>query len=116
MCPGSLGEGLEQTLSDIDSNFQAFLQFFDDSIIDGSFQRFGGKSLPKAEKLKKDDFVMVIFETQKKRCFGIMLDLPTKHTVEVKVLQRKTVRNTTKFVHKSETFSTRQVMLLYRGK
>ena len=116
MCPGSLGEGLEQTLSDIDSNFQAFLKYFDDSIIDGSFQRFGGKSLPKGEKLKKGDFVMVIFETQKKRCFGIVLDLPTKHTVEVKILQRKTVGNTTRFVHKSETFSARQVMLIYREK
>ena len=116
MCPGFLGENLEQILSDIDSNFRVFLQLFVDSIIDGSFQKFGGKSLSKAENLKKDDFVMVIFETQKRRCFRIVLDVPTKHSVEVKVLQRKTIGNATEFVHKSEVFSAKQVMLIYREK
>ena len=114
MCPGFSGEKLDQILSDTDSNFQVFLELFDSSIVDGSFQKFGGKALSKAESLKKDDFVMVIFQTQKKRCFGIVLDVPTKNTVEVKILQRKTIGNTTEFVHKSEVFSTKQTMLIYR--
>ena len=91
-----------------------FLELFDSSIVDGSFQKFGGKALSKAESLKKDDFVMVIFQTQKKRCFGIVLDVPSKHSVEVKILQRKTVGDTTEFTHKSEVFSTKQVVLIYR--
>ena len=114
MCPGFLGESLEQTLPDVDSNFRVFLELFNDSIVDGSFQKFGGKAFAKTENLKKNDFVMIIFETQKKRCFGIVLDTPSKHSVEVKILQRKTVGNDTEFVHKSEIFSAKQVVLLHR--
>ena len=114
MCPGFSGGKLDQTLSDTDSNFQLFLEFFDNSILDGSFQRFGGKAMPKNESLKKDDFVMVIFETQKKRCFGIVMDTPSKHSVQVKILQKKTIGDNTEYTHKIETFSTKQVVLIYR--
>ena len=114
MCPGFSGGKLDQTLSDTDSNFQLFLEFFDNSILDGSFQRFGGKALPKNESLKKDDFVMVIFQTQKKRCFGIVMDIPSKHSVQVKILQKKTIGDNTEYTHKNEVFSTKQVVLIYR--
>ena len=76
-----------------------FLELFDSSIVDGSFQKFGGASLSKAENLKKNDFVLVIYQSQKKLCFGIVLNIPSKHSVEVKILQRKTVGDTTEFTH-----------------
>ena len=91
-----------------------FLEIFDNSIVNGNFQKFGGGSLSKTENLRKNDFVLVIYQTQKKRCFGMVLNIPSKHSVEVKILQRKTVGDTTEFTHKSETFSTKQVMLIYR--
>ena len=116
MCPGFLGEGLEQTLPDVDSNFRVFLELFNHSIVEGSFQRFGGKSFAKSENLKINDFVMIVYETQQKRSFGIVLDFPSKHSVEVRILQRKTVGNDTGFVHKSEIFSAKQVVLLHREK
>ena len=68
----------------------------------------------KNESLKKDDFVMVIFETQEKCCFGIVMDIPSKHSVQVKILQKKTIGDNTEYTHKIETFSTKQVVLIYR--
>ena len=57
---------------------------------------------------------MIIYETQQKKSFGIILGFPTKHKVEVRILQRKTVGDDTTFVHKSEIFSAKQVVLLHR--
>ena len=115
-CPGFSSESLDQILSDVESNFRTFLEIFDNSIIDGSFQKFGGASTSKAENLKKDDFVLVIYETQKKRCFGIIENVPSKHSVEVKILRQKTVGETKEFSQILETFSTRQVKLIFRPK
>ena len=115
-CPGFSSESLDQILSDVESNFRTFLEIFDNSIIDGSFQKFGGASTSKAENLKKDDFVLVIYETQKKRCFGIIENVPSKHSVEVRILRQKRVGETKEFSQILETFSTRQVKLIFRPK
>ena len=115
-CPGFSSESLDQIVSDVDGNFRTFLEFFDNSIIDGSFQKFGGVSSSKAESLKKDDFVLVIYQTQRKRCFGIIEDVPSKHSVVVKILRQKNVGEHKESSQVLETFSTRQVKLIFRPK
>ena len=100
----------------MDCNFKTFLEFFDSSIIDGAFQRFGGASGSKADNLKENDFVLVIYETQKKRCYGIVQNVLSKHSVEVRILRQKTVEENKEFSQILEKFSTRQVKLIFRPK
>ena len=115
-CPGFSTDSLDQILSDVDCNFKTFLEFFDISIIDGSFQRFGGASTSKSDHLKKNDFVLIIYQTQRKRCYGIVQNVPSKHSVEVKILRQKTVGENKEFSQILEKFSTRQVKLIFRPK
>ena len=115
-CPGFSSDSLDQILSDMDRNFKTFLEIFDSSIIGGDFQRFGGASGSKADNLKENDFVLVIYETQRKRCYGIVQKVLSKHSVEVRILRQKTVGETKEFSQILERFSTRQIKLIFRPK
>ena len=115
-CPGFSSDTLDQILSDTDANFKTFLDLFDTSIIDGDFQRFGGASGSKVDNLKENDFVLVIYETQRKRCYGIVQKVLSQHSVEVKILRQRTAGDTKEFSHIFERFSTRQLKLIFRPK
>ena len=118
VCPCFNTDNLDQILADTDSAFKTFLEHFDQLIITGNFQKFGGHSATKTCNLQKGDFVLVIFESQKKRCFGIIQNTPvkSKHIVDVKILRRRNAGDNLDFLPKIESFSTRQVKLIHREK
>ena len=60
-CPGFGSDNLKEILSENDTNFQTFLNLFDQAIVSGQYQKFGGKSTVPAADFKKGDFVLVIF-------------------------------------------------------
>ena len=118
VCPGFNTDNLDQILADTDSAFKTFLEHFDQLIITGNFQKFGGHSATKTCNLQKGDFVLVIFESQKKRCYGIVQNTPekSKHNVDVKILRRRNADDNSDFLPKIESFSTRQIKLIHREK
>ena len=90
---------------------------FDQANVCGKYQRFGGKSTTRAADLKKGDFVLVIFESQKKRCFGIVQESAgRKHNVDVKILRKRTSGDDSDYTPVIESFSTRQLKLIFRQK
>ena len=108
---------MEEILSENDTNFQTFLNLFELAIVSGQYQKFGEKSTVPAVNFKKGDFVLVIFESQKKRCFGILQELAgKKHQVDVKILRRRTSGDNSDYTPVIERFSTRQLKLIFRPK
>ena len=92
-----------------------FLQEFDNSVVTGDYQKFGKTSTTKKHELKPGDFVLVIYETQKVRRYGIITKIDSLHTVSVKILHKRCIgKNGQNYVPKVEQFSTQQVKLLYR--
>ena len=79
------------------------------------FQKFGKKSTTEKHELKTGDFVLVIYETQKMRRYGIITNIDSLHTVSVRILHKRSIgRNGQNYVPKVEQFSAQQVKLIYR--
>ena len=62
-----------------------------------------------------NDFVMVVYQTQGVRRYGIVTDIPSPHNISVKILHKKSIGKEQNFAQKVEQFSVSQVKLIYRS-
>jgi len=114
-CPGTVQSDLESTMDQTSKAWGMFLQQFDNSVVTGNFQKFGKKSTTEKHELKIGDFVLVIYETQKLRRYGIITNIDSQHTVTARILHKKSIgKNGQNYVPKIEQFSAQQVKLIYR--
>ena len=91
------------------------LQEFDNSVVTGDYPKFGKTSITRKHELLPGDFVLVIYETQNVRRYGIITEVNSHHTVTVKVLHKRSVgKDGQNYVPKIEQFSAQQVKLIYR--
>ena len=91
-----------------------FLGEFDNAVVTGSYQKFGMVSTTKKHGLLPNDYVMVIYESQGVRRYGIVKDIPSLHNVNVKILHKRSVGKEQSYAQKVEQFSVNQVKLIYR--
>ena len=68
-----------------------FLEEFDNAVVTGAYQKFGKVSTTKKHGLLPNDFVMVVYESQGVRRYGIVKDMPSAHNVNVKILHKRSV-------------------------
>ena len=106
---------LDSTMEETSKAWGMFLAEFDNSVVTGDYQKFGKTSTTKKHELIPGDFVLVIYETQNVRRYGIITKVNSLHTVSVKVLHKRSVgKDGQNYVPKIEQFSTQQVKLIYR--
>ena len=77
-------------------------------------QKFCKVLTTKKHGLLPNDFVMVVYESQGVRRYGIVKDIPSSHNVNVKILHKRSVGKEQSYAQKVEQFSVNQVKLIYR--
>jgi hypothetical protein len=82
-------ETVEKLVEKSDEHFGQFVRLFNESIVAGSFQKFGRKSKLHMSGLKKSDFVCVYFPSKLSYKYGILTSTPTGHLATVKILTRR---------------------------
>ena len=88
---------------------------FDQAVITGSFQRYGKAATTRKHGLMINDFVMIVYETQSLRRYGIVTEVLSSHNVRVKILHKRSIGKKQTHTPKVETFSASQVKLIYRS-
>ena len=83
--------GVMDIIANTDRTFAEFVKIFHQSVVDRKFHRFGSKASRKQGSFNLDDFVLVLLATGVK--YGLGNTVVSKHTVEVKLLNK---RNKTK--------------------
>ena len=59
---------------------------FDQAVVTSNFQKYGKAATTRKHGLKINDFVMVVYETQSLRRYGIITEVLSSHNVRVKIL------------------------------
>ena len=114
-CPGTVQSDLDSTMDQTSKSWSMFLQEFENSVVTGDYTKFGKTSITRKHELLPGDFVLVIYETQNVRRYGIITEVNSHHTVTVKVLHKRSVgKDGQDYVPKIEQFSAQQVKLIYR--
>ena len=90
-CPGTVQASPNDTIEESSRAWNMFLEEFDNSVVTGSNQKFGKVSTTKKHGLLPNDYVMVIYESQGVRRYGIVKDIPSLHNVNVKILHKRSV-------------------------
>ena len=83
-------------------------------MVSGNFQKFGKVATTRKSGLKENDFVMVVYETQNLRRYGVITEILSPHNARVKILHKRTIGKKQTFTPKIETSSTSQIKLVYR--
>ena len=82
---GTAVEGFSQL---VDEGYKTFIELFNQSVIEGKYQRFGSKVPKKDKKLKIDDFVIVSLTADKPK-YGIIAGFESEHRIKVLLLTRR---------------------------
>ena len=114
-CPGTVQADANETIKETSKAWDIFLNEFDTAVITGSFQRYGQASTTKKHGLMINDYVMVVYETQGLRRYGIVTDVPSSHNVSVRILHKRSIGKEQTYAQKVEQFSVSQVKLIYRS-
>ena len=72
----------------VDEGYKTFIELFNQSVIEGKYQRFGSKVPKKNKKLKIDDFVIVSLSADKPK-YGIIAGFESEHRIKVLLLTRR---------------------------
>ena len=114
-CPGTVQANLDDTIEESSKAWSMFLEEFDNAVVTGDYQKFGKVSTTKKHDLSPGDYVLVVYETQGVRRYGIVTKIDSLHNVSVKILHKRSIgKDGQNYVQKIEQFSTRQVKLIYR--
>ena len=112
---GILKASLDDTIEESSKAWSMFLEEFDNAVVTGDYQKFGKVSTTKKHELLPDDYVLVVYESQGVRRYGIVTKIDSLHNVSVKILHKRSIgKDGQSYVQKIEQFSTRQVKLIYR--
>ena len=90
-CPGTVQTDAHETIRETSKAWDIFLNEFDTAVITGSFQKHGIASTTKKHGLMINDFVMVVYQTQGVRRYGIVTDIPSPHNISVKILHKTSI-------------------------